>query len=100
MPRGGLMGALFNNPSWGAQARNAEARKRCPPIEDCPVKQSLMASAAEQRKWGVRTKSEVRTATRLARKITQQQRAGRQADAWPYKGRYTPVKPARGRGRS
>lgn len=86
------MGRLLNDPSWGRQAKNAEARKRCPPIDDCPVKQSLMASAAEQRKWGVRTKSEVRKASRLARTITQRQRAGRNAPAWPYGGTYNPAK--------
>lgn len=96
MPRG-LMGALFGSKSWTNEAKNAAVRKKCPPVVDCPVKQTLMASAAEQRKWGVRTKSEVRQARRLAAKITEQQRHGRRTAKWPYAGSYDPTR-QKGRG--
>src|SRR5690242_5702859 len=86
-------GGLFRpTNSWGAQVKTHEIRKRCPPIEDCPVKQSLMASAAEQKLWGVKTKKEVRTAKAKAARIAKQQRAGRKTDTWPYKGKYDPTK--------
>lgn len=95
--QGGLFGGTSKN--WSKRAsQKAKSKKTCPPVTDCPVKQSLMASAAEQRLWGVRTKKEVVKAKRLAGQIAARQKAGRRAPAWPYAGTYNPTK-QKGRGR-
>ena len=94
---GGMFGGTSKNWSKRASQKN-KSRKTCPPVTDCGVKQSLMASAAEQKLWGVRTKKEVGQAKQRAAKIARQQRAGRKTDAWPYAGKYDPTK-GRGRGR-
>lgn len=88
---------LLGSKTWSAQAKKAnKAKKTCPPVTDCKVKQSLMASAAEQKLWGVKTKKEVTQAKQLANKIASQQKAGRKQARWPYAGTYDPTK---GRGR-
>jgi hypothetical protein len=73
MPRGGLIGALTGSKSWTAQARNAEVRRRCPPVRDCDVKNTLMGGSKPKKKAEPEKK-------------------------WPNKGSYDPAKSkARGR---
>lgn len=91
-------GGLFSSRSWTSQVNRND--KRCPPIGDCKVKQTLMASAAEQRLWGVRTPKEVKAAKALAAKISRQQRAGRTPSKWPYAGSYQPLKDEKGKGKN
>ncbi len=54
---GGLLGGTSKEWSKRAAQKN-RSRKTCPPVTDCGIKQSLMASAAEQSLWGVKTKKE------------------------------------------
>lgn len=88
MPWRGLIPMATSDKSWTKAAKNAEVRRKCPPVEDCAARN------ARAKKPSARDR-------KRAAELAAQAKAARQAkNTWPNKkgGSYEPSKgKARGR---
>lgn len=91
MPWRGLIPMATSDKSWTKAAKNAEVRRRCPPVEDCPPRNARTRQpSAKDRKKAAELAAQAKAA-RQAKK--------NKANTWPNKGKYEPNK-GKARGKS
>lgn len=95
--RGGLLRPVN---TWSGDARSADLRRRCPPVDDCAAQNARPARpTGKQKRAAARVAAAQAKARRDAAALRTAARAAKnqpQEPAWPNKGRYNP--PQRGRG--